>query len=156
VKSSNELISALIRWEDVKPKAYKDSSGKWTIGVGHLITENEKALLTKTLTEAEIFSLLQTDLLRFENKVNKVITVPLTQTQYDSLVALSFNIGDNAFAASSVVKRINAKYPLDKIEEAFLMWNKERDPKTKKLVLSPGLVNRRNKEVHLFRYGIYK
>lgn len=31
----------LIDYEKKAPKAYKDSAGKWTIGIGHLVTAAE-------------------------------------------------------------------------------------------------------------------
>jgi hypothetical protein len=75
------------------------------------------------ITPAEVDQILSRDLVKFEATVNRAVTVPLTQGQFDALVSLCFNIGQGGFAKSTVVKRLNAGNYRG-AADAFLMWNK--------------------------------
>jgi lysozyme len=142
---SNQGLKFLIASEGFKTKAYKDSKGKWTIGVGHLIDLNkERHLLTATLTRAQVEQMLHKDLDRFENAVKQSIKVPISQALTDALIHLAFNIGDTAFKNSTLVKRINAKASQEEIRKAFAMWNAD-----------PELWSRRAKEIRLGLTGNY-
>lgn len=126
---------------------YLDSAGKPTIGIGHLILDSEPHLLTGTITNAEVYTLLRQDIKRFENAVNTYVTVPLNQSQFDALVILAFNIGTNAFRTSTVVKRINARDTEANIREAWGRWRMAGGK------VIPGLVSRRNREMDLYFKG---
>ena len=52
----------LKKHEGIKYKAYKDTEGNMTIGVGHKILPNEKYLLTKELTDEEVEELFIQDM----------------------------------------------------------------------------------------------
>lgn len=143
-KMSAKGIDFLIAREGFKNKAYKDSKGLWTIGVGHLILPNESYLLNKVLTNQEVRELLNKDLPKYEAAVNDTILFPLPQNEFDALVSLCFNIGTEAFKKSTLAKRINSKLSKDEIINAFSMWN------------SKGLlVNRRALEARLFTTDNY-
>lgn len=134
-----------IKWvEGVRYKAYKDSKGLWTIGVGHLILPTEKDLLTKTLTDLEVLNLLKKDLQKAEQAVNDAILIPIKQNEFDSLVSLCFNIGVNAFKGSTLARMINLKSSNDSINKAFAAW---KIPFT--------IEGRRAKEIRLFNTGNY-
>lgn len=110
--------------EGNKLKAYQDSIGVWTIGVGHTAAAglpHPKAGMTITAAESDF--ILSRDLVQFENGVNKAITVPMSQNEFDALVSLAFNIGLGNFSSSTLVKKMNAG---DKTAAAdqFLVWNK--------------------------------
>jgi lysozyme len=142
---SKKGLKLLTELEGKKNKAYKDSKGLWTIGVGHLIDlSKEKHLLTATLTDSQIHSLLNKDLDRFEKVVRDQVKVKLTPAKRDALIMLAFNIGVTAFKNSSLVKRINAKDSNDKIIQAFAMWDNPAE-----------LAKRRAKETRLFLTGQY-
>jgi lysozyme len=144
-KMSLKGIDFLIKEEGFKNKAYKDSKGILTIGVGHkIILPSENYLLNKTLTNSEVQQLLKKDLKRFEKVVNDSIIYPMSQNKFDSLVSLGFNIGESGFRTSSLAKRINSKMSNEEIIKAFLMWNKLSE-----------LINRRIKEARLFITGDY-
>lgn len=144
MKVSPNGIQFIKNLEGVSNKAYQDTKGLWTIGVGHLIKPNEQHLRIKILTPNEIDSLLKTDLMRFEDAVNDSITVPLTQNQFDALVSIAFNIGDSAFKKSSFVKRINAGEPMDSVLRAIALW---KNPFA--------IIGRRAKEMRLYSQGNY-
>jgi lysozyme len=109
--------------EGFRNKAYKDSKGLPTIGVGHLIKNSEPHLLTATLSDQEVKELLKSDLKWCSEAVETSVRVPLTQKQYDALYSLCFNIGETNFKKSTVVKKINEN-DLKGAADAILMWNK--------------------------------
>lgn len=135
---------AIKQHEGVRNTAYQDSVGVWTIGVGHTAARGDpipkKGMV---LTPAEVDEVLAKDLTYFEKKVSEVVKVPLNQNQFDALVSLCFNIGEEAFRRSTLVRRLNAKLYQEAADQ-FLVWNKAGGK-----VLN-GLVNRRKKERALF------
>lgn len=139
-------------WEGRKYKLYDDGAGFGTVGVGHAVfDENEKfngkLLISATLTDKEIDSLLAQDLavrIKAEKQINEKINFPLTQNQFDAIVLFIFNTGTlwNVLSAA-----INA-YGKNKDEAALRkQW---RYYNTSKGKIMAGLINRREAEVDLF------
>jgi len=120
---AESTLSFITREEGAKNKAYKDSKGLWTIGVGHLIRPGEEHLINATLTDQEVKDLLKSDLKWCSDAVENSVKVPLAQAQFDALYSLCFNIGGTAFKNSTVVRKINAN-DLKGAADAILMWNK--------------------------------
>ena len=135
---AKSTLSFITKEEGARNKAYKDSKGLWTIGVGHLIKSDEQHLITATLTDQEVEDLLKSDLKWCSEAVESSVRVPLEQHQFDALYSLCFNIGGTAFKNSTVVKRINAN-DLKGAADAIEMWNKPAV-----------LINRRKREKALF------
>jgi len=135
---AKSTLSFITKEEGLRNKAYKDSKGLWTIGVGHLIKPDEQHLLTATLTDEQVEQLLQSDLKWCQDAVDNNVKVPLTQNQYDALYSLCFNIGETNFRKSTVLRKINEN-DLKGAADAILMWNK---PEV--------LINRRKRERALF------
>jgi lysozyme len=135
---AKSTLSFITKEEGARNKAYKDSKGLWTIGVGHLIKADEQHLLTATLTDEQVEELLRSDLKWCSEAVESSVKVALTQAQYDALYSLCFNIGGTAFKKSTVVRKINEN-DLTGAADAILMWNK---PEV--------LINRRKRERALF------
>lgn len=73
----------------------------------------------------------------------------MTQNQFDALVSFTFNNGENAFASSTLRRKLNSKDYLGAASE-FSRWVYVQDPKTKKMIVSEGLKNRRIDEKNLF------
>ena len=120
---AQSTLDFITREEGFKNKAYQDSKGLWTIGVGHLIKSDEQFLKTITLTDHDVKELLKRDLKWCSEAVESSVRVPLTQSQYDALYSLCFNIGETNFKRSTVVKRINQN-DLKGAADAIEMWNK--------------------------------
>jgi lysozyme len=139
---TKSTLSYVIEEEGKRNKAYKDSKGLWTIGVGHLIKPDEQHLITATLTDEEVEELLRNDLKWCSEAVEGAVRVPLQQAQFDALYSLCFNIGGTAFKNSTVVKRLNAN-DYQGAADAILMWNKP-----------PELTKRRKRERELFLSAI--
>ena len=135
---AKSTLDFITKEEGARNKAYKDTKGLWTIGVGHLIKEDEQHLINETLTNEQVEELLRSDLKWCSEAVETSVKVPLTQNQYDALYSLCFNIGGTNFAKSTVVKKINQN-DIQGAADAILMWNK---PEV--------LINRRKRERTLF------
>lgn len=73
----------------------RDPAGYWTLGWGarYDINMREVTASTPAITPAIAYVLLKRDIARFEDIVNKNITRPLTQNQYDALVSFCYNLG---------------------------------------------------------------
>lgn len=127
--------------EKLKLKAYRDSGGLLTIGWGHtnpVLTEETE------WNQQQAEDALHADVKWAERTVNKLVKVPLMQSHFDALTILTFNIGETAFATSTLLKRINARDFERATQEEWPRWNKVKG------VVYKGLTNRRAAEVALF------
>ena len=145
MKISAEGTARIKRYESCVLTIYKDAAGLPTIGYGHLLTIGEKnnRMFEGGISQQEAEALLLVDLIPAETAVNKLVTVPLTQPQYDSLVSFTFNCGVGALNSSSLLKSINKLASNSEITNNILKWNKITDAKTGKLIVSNGLTKRR-------------
>lgn len=92
---------------------YNDPVGHCTIGYGHLVhlgncNGSEPEEFKRGLTEDEAIALKRQDARRFVGAINRLVTVPLTQNQFDALVSLVFNIGEGqgGFEGSTLRRRL--------------------------------------------------
>jgi len=138
-ESTFELISG---FEGKRHKAYKDSRGLWTIGVGHLIKPTEQWMLHTVLTDQQVEDLFKDDLKWCDEAVATSVRVPLNQNQMDALYSLCFNIGADHFKQSEVVLHLNNN-DYNRAANAFMNW-----------VTPPVLKPRREKERELFLRAI--
>ena len=125
----------------MRARAYQDSVGIWTIGVGHTAAAGPpKPRRGMILTDDEIDNILRHDLVRYEDTVERVLKgIKLKQHEFDALVSLCFNIGEGNFAKSSVVRFIKAGNKAVAADK-FLLWNKAGGK------IIRGLVERRKRE----------
>lgn len=139
------------RSEGLRLERYIDQVGKPTIGYGHLITTADEHAhrFLKPLSMEQAEDLLHTDVGAAERAVNELVHVALQQYQFDALVDFVFNLGREAFASSTLIKKLNAGHH-HAVPGELARWNKGRDPRTKQLVEMPGLTRRRNREVALW------
>jgi lysozyme len=126
-------------FEGCRLTAYQDSVGVWTIGYGH--TKGVYDGMTITQEEAE--QMLLTELEEYEGYVEKYVTVPLTQNQFDALVVWVYNLGPTNFRNSTLLKELNAGN-YNAAGQEITRWNKAGGK-----VLA-GLVKRREAEAQLF------
>ena len=139
---AKSTLDFITKEEGARNKAYKDSKGLWTIGVGHLIKADEQHLITTTLTDEQVEELLRSDLKWCSEAVESSVRVPLTQPQFDALYSLCFNIGETNFRKSTVLRKLN-EGDYKGAADAILMWNKPAV-----------LENRRKRERDLFLSGV--
>ena len=141
---SREGIELIKRFEGLELQSYQDVAGIWTVGYGHTGPEVGPGMV---ITEAQAEALLIEDLERFERGVSSAVDVNVTQTQFDALVSLAYNIGVGAFSRSTAVKRLN-KGDFEGAAEAITWWNKATINGRKTPVT--GLTRRRAAEAALF------
>ena len=120
---AQSTLDYITKEEGSRNKAYRDSKGLWTIGVGHLIKPDEQHLLTATLSDEQVKDLLKSDLKWCSEAVEGAVRVPLSQNQFDALYSLCFNIGETNFRKSTVLRKLNAG-DYQGAADAILMWNK--------------------------------
>jgi len=126
-------------FEGCRLEAYQDSVGVWTIGYGH----TKGVLEGMTITQEGAEQLLQTELEEYEGYIEKYVTVPLTQNQFDALVVWVYNLGPTNFRNSTLLKELNAGN-YNAAGQEITRWNKAGGK-----VLA-GLVKRREAEAQLF------
>src|SRR5215472_16408041 len=100
---------ALVKhFESLFLKAYQDPVGIWTIGWGHTGLKHNDGTVHKgrTISEEEAHALLAHDMMTFCERVENLITVVLTDDQFDALVSFDFNTG--GLAKSTLRKKLNA------------------------------------------------
>lgn len=145
-KNGQRLIK---QFEGLKLVAYQCSAGVWTIGWGTTRIKGKPVTEGLKITLEQAQEYFTADLVPLEKAIATFVKVPLTQNQFDALVSFIYNIGIGGFANSSALLFLNKKeYKI--CASRMLLWNKTTDPKTKKLVVSPGLINRRKQESALF------
>jgi lysozyme len=126
-------------FEGCRLTAYQDSVGVWTIGYGH----TKGVFEGMSITQEEAEQMLLTELEEYEGYVEKYVTVPLTQNQFDALVVWVYNLGPTNFRKSTLLKELNAGNYTAAGQE-ITKWNKAGGK-----VLA-GLVKRREAEALLF------
>ena len=116
----------------------------WTIGWGTTVyPSGQKVKKGDKITLEQAKQYKAYDLARFEKAVNDAVKVPLNQNQFNALVSLAYNIGEKAFAGSTLVKRLNeGNYKA--AADQFLVWVNAGGKRMQ------GLINRRNKEREVF------
>lgn len=156
MKVSDKCIKMIMHHEGVRNKPYQCPALLWTVGVGHVIDPSHAKLTldgrkqvgipagwNRVLSNEEIMDILKKDLTRFEQGVSRLITVPLTQGQFDALVSFSFNVGLGNLQKSTIRMKVN-RGDYEGGAEGLLDWTKAGGKVLK------GLLNRRNDERALF------
>jgi lysozyme len=121
MKTSDQGIAAIVQREGYRNKAYKDTKGIWTCGVGCTGPDVYEGVVW---TDQQVKEALGRALKASEDAVNTVV-YPLSQNQFDALVSFVFNVGVTAFNKSTMKKYIN----LGKIVNAAAEFDKWNIPK---------------------------
>lgn len=116
---SEKGLALLQSREGVRLTVYRDAAGKPTIGYGHLVRPGED--WTQGISAQKAVELLRADTAKAQQAVARMVTVPVSQNQYDALVSLVFNIGAGAFAGSTLLKLLNQGF-YAAAGEQFLAW----------------------------------
>jgi lysozyme len=147
MKMSHEGLEHLTKAEGCRLKIYNDVAGYPTIGVGHLITEEELSSgliygisYKSGISMEDCLAILAEDVKDAEAAVNKLVRVYITQNQFDALVSFVFNIGRYAFSRSTLLRKLN------KQDRASVPYEMRRWVKAGGKTI-PGLKNRREAEI---------
>ncbi len=133
---SEKGLSLLKQREGSKLKAYKDTKGILTIGVGHTGPDVTAGLVW---TEQQVLDALRKDVYIAEKAIIDNVKVFLTQNQFDALCSFIFNVGVGAFKKSTLLKVLN----LGNYKEAANQFDRWHIP--------PEIVGRRTSEREQFQ-----
>lgn len=142
---SKQGLDLICRFEGFSPVIYICPAGYPTIGYGHLITEANKEQFLDGVDEDEALELLRKDVAVAERAVLRLISVPLTQGQFDALVSFTFNLGSGALQRSTLRRKINREEH-DDVAAELMKWVWAGGRKLK------GLVKRRKAEALIYQF----
>ena len=138
-------LDLIKRFEGLRLEAYLCPAGVATIGYG---STGDSVYLGMAITEKEAEDLLRLDLTRFEDCISCNVKVVLTDNEYAALVSWAFNTGCGAVKSSTLLRRLNAGEPKERvISEELMRWNKVNGEPLE------GLTRRRQAEVDLALQG---
>lgn len=151
------LMKLLVAFEGYKNSPYRDPVGNWTIGVGHLMTSNDKNLACigvpegesyfeqNPLTDLQVFVLLVLDIAERIPDLQSVVGKDLPIPKQDALMSFLFNLGIGNLKKSTLVKYIQEGKNDSDIGLQFLRWNLAGGH------VLPGLVMRRAVESSIYQ-----
>lgn len=153
-KTTEQGIAFIKSREGFSAKAYWDYA-QYSIGYGSRCEKNE---YPDGITEQQADRLLRARLLQFEEKVSAFCEendLSLSDSQYDALVSLSYNVGVSWMSSSRLAQLIRSgSYTTNELASAIGIWcHVTQSGKTE---ISQGLITRRMLELKLFLYGDYE
>ncbi|MEO1310482.1 MAG: lysozyme [Pseudomonadota bacterium] len=143
IRTGESGLNLIKGYEGLRMTAHYSPSEEWTVGYGH----TSSARHGMSVTEGDAEKLLKEDLGSIEQVIGDSVRAPLNQNEHDALASLIFNIGEENFRKSTVLRKLNQG---DKLAaaKAFEMWTKAHV--NGELVILDGLVRRRAAEKSLF------
>ena len=111
-------IDLIKRFEGFSSKVYICPAGYPTIGYGHLVRSGESF---NEISETEAEEILRKDVESAERAVLRLVSVPLTDGQFDALVSFTFNLGSGAFQRSSLRRKVNRQAHAE-VPEQLMRW----------------------------------
>tara|TARA_X000001388_G_scaffold13159_1_gene7737 strand:- start:179 stop:625 length:447 start_codon:yes stop_codon:yes gene_type:complete len=141
MKTSQEGIDLIKKFEGCELKPYICSGNVLTIGYGHTGSDVAEG---QEISQECAEQLLKEDLEEFEGYVDTLVEPELTQCQFDALVAWTFNLGPTNLRTSTLLKRLNEK-DFDDVPYQIKRWNKAGGK------VLDGLQRRRQAESLLFK-----
>lgn len=100
-------LDLIRRFEGFSPTIYICPAGYPTIGFGHVVLAHEQDQFATGITQAEATELLRKDVRIAERAVLRLISVTLTDGQFDALVSFTFNLGAGALQRSTLRRKVN-------------------------------------------------
>lgn len=137
-------INLIKRFEGFSAHIYVCPSGYQTIGYGHVVKEHEREIFKNGITEKQAEELLRLDVQEAERGVLRLITVSLTDNQFDALVSFTFNLGAGALQRSTLRWKVNREEH-EAAPAEFVKWVWAGGRKLE------GLIRRREAEAALYR-----
>lgn len=137
------MAAAIVSYfEGYEPTPYRDPIGILTVCTGHTGGIDEHRVYTR----AECAELLEGDLGHALASVQRHVKVEIADATRAALASFVFNVGDGAFARSTLLRRLNAGEGAAACDE-LLRWVLADGQRL------PGLVLRRQEERELCRAG---
>lgn len=141
MQTSDKGIAFIEQWEGFVNHVYNDVAGNPTVGFGHLVRPGEQFPIR--IDETRAAELLKQDVKEAEDAVNRLVTEPMTQNQFDALVDFCFNLGAHKLETM-------LGHGWDEVPEQIPRWCYAKDPVSGQMVKNRGLERRRTAEVELF------
>lgn len=141
---SENGYSLIRELEGFRADAYLDTGGVWTIAFGTIKFPNGTRVRkgdTCTRGQAEVW--LKNDTAWVDACLDRTIKTKISQNQFDALASFVYNIGESAFAKSTMLTLINQN-SFTSAADQFDRWVFDNGKRVQ------GLVNRRTKEKSLF------
>lgn len=110
MKASTACIALVKLSEGFRPRPYKCPAGIWTIGFGSTRYEDGTPVKQSdpSITEERAGEMLMATLAtEYEAAVNRYVTVPLQQYQFDALVDFCYNAGAQNLRTSTLLRCVN-------------------------------------------------
>lgn len=147
---NSATISLIKKWEGFVASPAPDPIGLPTVGYGHLCQTSgcSEVPYPFPLTTTTATSLLNSDLTTYTKCISDYINdnIRLNENQYGALVSWAFNVGCGNAKSSTLISRLNAgQSPNTVASEELPKWVYAGGQ------VLPGLVNRRNDEIALFK-----
>jgi len=133
-------LNLIKRFEGFSPAIYICPAGYPTIGYGHVVLPGERQQFECGITTDEAKNILRQDVGIAEAAVLRLISVPLTEGQFDALVSFTFNLGAGALQRSALRRKVN-RGEENSVPAEFLKWIFAAGKKL------PGLAQRRRDEI---------
>lgn len=145
MKASEKCLDLIRRFEGFRSKPYRCPAGVPTIGYGSTrYADGTPVKLTDaSITQAQADDIMRATLGEYENAVNRYVTVPLNQNEFDALVDFAYNAGAKNLLNSTLLRKLNAGDRAGAAKE-FDRWVYANGQ------VLPGLVKRRMAERNLF------
>jgi lysozyme len=144
VDTSEKGLALIKSFEGCFLEAYLCPAKVWTIGYGH--TDGVAEGMTATREQAELW--LIKDVTWAEDVVERHVKVVLNAHQFDALTSFVFNVGEEAFRTSTLLKELNrGRY--DAVPQQLMRWTKAGKGRSKRTL--KGLVRRRAAEAALWQ-----
>lgn len=143
MRVSKKGLLEIASHEAIVRSKYKDSVDVWTIGIGHTASAGhpDPAAVKGRLSFKDVMEIFESDIQKFERRVNEAFTKALTQEQFDAAVSFDFNTG--GIDRATWVKQFNDG-DLRAARKSFMNWRKPKE-----------IIPRRQKECDLFFDGTY-
>ncbi|EMR4174198.1 lysozyme [Serratia marcescens] len=105
---SKDGIELIKRFEGLRLKSYQDSVGVWTIGYGWTQpVDGKKVGPRMQIDQATADRLLKCGVVQYEQGVNQLVKVKITQGQFDALVSFAYNLGLRSLSTSTLLQKLN-------------------------------------------------
>lgn len=142
--------SLLQKMEGFSSDLYALGDGGFTIGFGIFVPFNEGAKWNKGVTWDEAEQIMRQKMPVYEDQVKQYINIPLTQSEFDALTMLAYNLGGFS-KATSIVNDVNEQVSLEQLEKDWKRFIHSKAPN-----MTRGLLKRRNDELDVTEISNYQ
>ena len=135
--------STVMLWEGYENTAYQDVVGVWTICSG----ETQNVHKGMYLSDRECEEMTSERVEEFARGVDDLVHVDVSPRYHAAITSWAYNVGLNAMAQSTLLRKLNAKNYKGACKE-LLRWNRAGGR------VIQGLVNRRQYEFEMCMEGV--